>query len=994
VAKRLLPLAVLVVFLTAVPAASAAPGPTVVTFNGGSVNRLDVIAAFDTANDITIAPQGGRFRISDTGTGATVTSPSPECDQVNATTVDCDDPGTGFGPEMDVNLKDLDDRLLVDADASREVTINAGAGDDDVQSIGQSIDTISGHLGADVMDAGPGADTIYGSNSLNLDETAGNVIRGGDGADVLYGGNGDDLYDEEAAANGNDFMSGFGGSDTVTYAARTNPVTANLDLALADPPYSVLSGEAGEGDFIQENVENAIGGPRNDRLIGGRAPNVLDGRAGADVYCGVTGFDTVDYSSRTEPLNVTIGADSGDPEDPNDGDPNLEDCEPVQGGVDEKGADDCVANDGGATDLDPATGRRDCIAGTIENIIGGSGDDVMVGNDPRVSPIGEPRGEVLGKNFFQGGAGNDTFDGGLGADTFDGEAGVDTVSYASRTSSVNATLDGSADDGNAALDTELNPDVEAPKRENIMPSVENVIGGAGADNIVGSDDAANVLEGRSGDDTINGGGGGDSILGGIGDDDLEGEAGNDSLQGLEGDDTVDGGEGNDDVNGGADNDVLLGGTGGDDLIGGDGVDLADYSASMVPLYVNAANGVADDGAAGEGDNVRADIENLSGGLDNDTLIGGPSDGILSGGAGDDGLDGGGGADVLLGGEGSDNASYAARIAPVTVDLAVPGGDGEAGENDNIASDVEKVTGGAAGDTITGDANGNVLTGLGGDDTLNGGDAFDQLLGGPGNDALNGDGGDDFLKGEWGNDALNGGEGADKVEGGAGDDMLDGGPGADTLAGETGSDTASYGFRSADVFVTLDGAADDGQAGENDFIRTDVRNVRTGSGDDTINSRDGRVGKIFCGGGSDVVDADTDDDADSSCEVVNRVGASSRCSVSGSSATVQGSNVSLRVRCPMRAAGTLVLETAGAVRAVNDAKRKARKLRLGSKRFSISRSGQRKTVKVKLSRKGKRLLNRRKRLRVRALLRFKPTGVTKAATRRASRVVTLKKRGGK
>ena len=85
------------------------------------------------------------------------------------------------------------------------------------------------------------------------------------------------------------------------------------------------------------------------------------------------------------------------------------------------------------------------------------------------------------------------------------------------------------------------------------------------------------------------------------------------------------------------------------------------------------------------------------------------------------LDGGGGADVLLGGEGADAASYARRVAPVTADLSVPGGDGEANENDNIASDVEEVRG-VAGENLTGDGAGNVLDGLGGDDILNGADA--------------------------------------------------------------------------------------------------------------------------------------------------------------------------------------------------------------------------------------------------------------------------------
>ena len=69
--------------------------------------------------------------------------------------------------------------------------------------------------------------------------------------------------------------------------------------------------------------------------------------AAAPTSSAATGTDTVDYSARSEPLNITIGADSGDPDDPNDGDPNLEDCEPVQGRLDEKGADDCVPNDGG-----------------------------------------------------------------------------------------------------------------------------------------------------------------------------------------------------------------------------------------------------------------------------------------------------------------------------------------------------------------------------------------------------------------------------------------------------------------------------------------------------------------------------------------------------------------------------------------------------------------------------------------------------------------------
>ena len=49
------------------------------------------------------------------------------------------------------------------------------------------------------------------------------------------------------------------------------------------------------------------------------------------------------------------------------------------------------------------------------------------------------------------------------------------------------------------------------------------------------------------------------------------------------------------------------------------------------------------------------------------------------------------------------------------------------------------------------------------------------------------------------------------------------------------------------------------------MRTDVESVRTGSGDDNINIMDGAAGAATCGGGTDVVTADADDDIGSGCE---------------------------------------------------------------------------------------------------------------------------------
>ena len=125
---------------------------------------------------------------------------------------------------------------------------------------------------------------------------------------------------------------------------------------------------------------------------------------------------------------------------------------------------------------------------------------------------------------------------------------------------------------------------------------------------------------------------------------------------------------------------------------------------------------------------------------------------------------------------------------MTVTLDGAANDGEGGESDN--ADVENVTGGSAADSLTGDATANLLTGAGGDGSLAGG---------------------------VGDDSLSAGAGADSLVGDAGDDVL---------AGGAGTDIADYSSRAVGVSVTLDGAANDGEAGETDDA--DVENV-TGGG---------------------------------------------------------------------------------------------------------------------------------------------------------------------
>ena len=220
------------------------------------------------------------------------------------------------------------------------------------------------------------------------------------------------------------------------------------------------------------------------------------------------------------------------------------------------------------SDIGGKTGNVTLAVGTqIENAVGGSGNDTLIGNDVA--------------NTLTGGAGDDTLTGGAGADTLSGGAGTDTASYSGSSSGVTVNLaTGSHSGGDAAGDT--------------LSSIENVTGSSSADTLTG-DSSANTLTGGAGSDTLTGGAGDDTFRGNRGDDILYGGAGDDALYGDEGDDAagndyLDGGDGDDVMYGGAGNDTLIGGAGGDRVDGGAGTDTASYSGSSSGVTVNLATG--------------------------------------------------------------------------------------------------------------------------------------------------------------------------------------------------------------------------------------------------------------------------------------------------------------------------------------------------------------------------------------------------------------------
>jgi Ca2+-binding RTX toxin-like protein len=143
--------------------------------------------------------------------------------------------------------------------------------------------------------------------------------------------------------------------------------------------------------------------------------------------------------------------------------------------------------------------------------------------------------------------------------------------------------------------------------------------------------------------------------------------------------TLDGGDGDDHLRGGAAADSISGGAGIDSV-----------TAAGTPVSVSL-NDVADDGTAGEGDNVHSDIEDVTVSSGSTATVAGSGAGnVLTVTTGDGTISGGAGSDTLQGGTGDDaidaRDGYADRVA------CGPGMDSvKADQLDQVYADCENVT---------------------------------------------------------------------------------------------------------------------------------------------------------------------------------------------------------------------------------------------------------------------------------------------------------------
>ena len=170
-------------------------------------------------------------------------------------------------------------------------------------------------------------------------------------------------------------------------------------------------------------------------------------------------------------------------------------------------------------------------------------------------------------------------------------------------------------------------------------NIEEVIGSNDSrDSIVGRSDVGERLSGRAFPDVILGGGGDDDLFGGTRNDTLWGGTGDDLLHGGPGFDTLYGQKGNDTASYAA--------------ASPDADDGSFLATAFAAVDVDLATGRA---ASGDGIDTLVGIENVIGGVGDDTIYGDRSTNVLSGGDGNGLMRGRSGDDVLILGRGVDRA---------------------------------------------------------------------------------------------------------------------------------------------------------------------------------------------------------------------------------------------------------------------------------------------------------------------------------------------------
>jgi Ca2+-binding RTX toxin-like protein len=408
-------------------------------------------------------------------------------------------------------------------------------------------------IGPTVTPSGDAAGDLYEGIENLTGSNYNDTLIGNSGANSLTGGFGNDTL--EGMAGADSLFGGGGTADTASYVHAAAGVTASLTSTLA----SIQTGDA-EGDSFTL-IENLTGSNYNDTLIGrefvniltgGDGDDILEGMAGADKLYGDAGSNSASYLHATatsgiigitaslalpatnnghaagdEYFNIQnlIGSRFDDTLTGRDGEDNI-----LTGGV---GADilnggtgtDTASYQGDSADIyvslttGPGSGgeaQGDTYFG-MENLIGGSGSDILIGKD--------------GANTLNGGLGNDILEGMAGGDNLIGGGGNNTASYEHAGTGVVASLDSRFTPWQDMNLTDSQYDTYS--------DIQNLTGSSHDDILIG-DEHSNILTGGAGNDTLYVDQGFDSGFGGDNNDTFYASSSSDNLPTV-----IDGGTGTD-----------------------------------------------------------------------------------------------------------------------------------------------------------------------------------------------------------------------------------------------------------------------------------------------------------------------------------------------------------------------------------------------------------------------------------------------------------------
>lgn len=291
----------------------------------------------------------------------------------------------------------------IDIGTSEKLVVNANGGDDSFSATGNLAALIK-----ITVDGGTGNDTLLGSNGVDL-------ISGGDGNDLVDGqqgndtvllGAGDDTFQWDPG-DGSDVVEGQDGTDKMVFNGAN--INENIDISANGGRVRLFRNVAAitmDTDDVETFDVNALGGA--DRLAVGdlsgtdltRVNANLAGNGGGDdgaadevVVNATQGDDVVSVNGETRTatatgLPATVALTGSGP-----GVDRLT--------VDARNGDDVIDASGVAA------------GATLLTLVGGDGDDVLIGG--------------AGNDTITGNAGDDVLIGGGGTDVLDGGAGDNVV---------------------------------------------------------------------------------------------------------------------------------------------------------------------------------------------------------------------------------------------------------------------------------------------------------------------------------------------------------------------------------------------------------------------------------------------------------------------------------------------------------------------------------------------------------------------------------------